>query len=164
MVIARAPEAPSVRLVRRAIVVSLIVFLTAGAWSSYRAYFQIKSVHVELANGVLRSGSTARVDVVSYGRVPVDVRLEMIQGPRSETLAVQRVSAHHDGFWDPRTIHGSFSVVLSRELLARFHAGAGVLRVTARGGPQWLREPTPLVQNLVVEIPHPADSLTFVKP
>ena len=149
----RPPEARSVRLVRKLIVVSLIVFLVAGAWSSYRAYFQIKSVHLELTDGALRSGSTARVDVVSYGRVPVDVRLEMVQGARAETLGVQHVSAHYDGFWDPRTIKGSFSVVLTPEVLSHFQAGPGVLRATARGRPQWLREPPPLVEQLMVEIP-----------
>jgi hypothetical protein len=153
MFAARAPEAPLVRLVRRAILASLIFFLAAGAWSSYRAWFQVKSVHIELADRDLRGGGTARVDVVTYGRVPVDVRVEMIQDARSETLAVQRVSAHHDGFFDPRTIHGSLSVVLSPATLSHFHAGPGVLRATARGRPQWLREPPPLVEEIPVQIP-----------
>jgi hypothetical protein len=153
MFAARAPEAPLVRLVRRAILASLVFFLAVGAWSSYRAYYQVKSVHLELADRDLRRGGTARVDVVTYGRVPVDVRVELIQGTRSETLAVQRVSAHHDGFFDPRTIHGSLSVVLSPDILSRFHAGPGVLRATARGRSQWLREPPPLVQEIQMQIP-----------
>jgi hypothetical protein len=153
MLAERTPESPLVRLVRRAILASLGFILAVGAWSSYRAYYQVKSVHLELADRDLRRGGTARVDVVTYGRVPVDVWVELIQGARSETLAVQRISAHRDGFFDPRTIHGSLSVVLAPEILWRFHAGPGVLRATARGRPQWLREPPPLVQEIQMQIP-----------
>ena len=50
------------------------------------------------------------------------------------------------------TIPLAMAVVLTPELLGRFEAGAALLRATARGRPQWLREPPPEAREIAVEL------------
>ena len=72
--------------------------------------------------------------------------LTLTQGARTDTIAVQTISGHRDGFWDPRFISRSFVPRVTPTQVAHFIAGRAVLRAEARGRPQWLREPPPVVR------------------
>lgn len=157
--LAYAPEEPrSVAVVKKLIVVVVAAHVVIGALSSYRAYVQVRSVTLASTSGaVLRSGSGVRVGVVSSGRVPIDYRLELVQGARAETLGVGLLwKSDVDGFYDPRPRRDSLAVVLSPTVLARFASGPALLRAIASGRMQWLRVPPPVVRQLAVRIELPS--------
>lgn len=112
----------------------------------------MKSLQLQSTDSILRSGSTVETAVVSYARVPIEVRLELVQGNHSETLAVYQVPKNSWAFLDPRTQQASQNANLSDDVLSRFEAGKVLLRATATGRLQLTRLPPPLVRELVVEI------------
>jgi hypothetical protein len=142
----------SVTLVRRAIIVLLVAFLVMGALSSHRAWVPVRSVDLEISGTTLHDGSIVHSEIVGTGRVPVTLRVELVQGTRTDTLALQRVRGNRDGFWDPRSRRGSVNVVLSPELLSHYQAGPAIVRATGQGGMQWRREPPPVVREIAVQI------------
>jgi hypothetical protein len=97
-------------------------------------------------------GATVRANVESWGRTFVELRIELIQGERAETLALKEVPRNWDPVFDFRPRRDSLVAVLSPERLARFEPGAALVRVTARGSKQWLREPPPQVRERGVVI------------
>ena len=139
-------------VLRRVILPLLGVHFTLALWSGYRAIVQVFSLNVQLSSPTVRPGATVGYDVVSSGRAPVTVTLELVQGPRAETLAVRRVATSIDPAYDPRTKKGSASVVLSAAQLARFAIGPAAVRATALGSSQWLRVPPPTVREVAVTI------------
>ena len=145
-------EPRSAVLLRRVLLFLVAVHIPIWALSSYRAYVQIRDLRLHAAGPVLREGSEIRVDVVSSGRTLADVRLELVQGAHAETLGTLRVPSNWDAVYDFRSRRASLVVVIPAERLASFHAGAGLLRATARGRPQWLREPPPVVRELAVRL------------
>jgi hypothetical protein len=148
-------DPPSVRFVKKAIVVFVALHVPLALWSGYRAIIQVQRLELVPAARQLSDGSTVRVDVVSSGRTTVDVRLEMIQAERAEMLGVRRVPSNGNAAYDPRFQHASMTVVVTPEILGRFEPGLARLRATARGRPQWLREPPPEVRELPVELLDP---------
>jgi hypothetical protein len=145
-------DARPVALLKKATLVLLALGLVTALASGYRAYFQVYSLELRVDGPVLRGGSVIRTDAVASGRTTVSVRVELIQGARSETLAVHLVPGNDWASFDPRPRRASQTVALTPELLARFGAGAATLRATATGRPQWTRLPPPLVREAAVEI------------
>jgi hypothetical protein len=143
----RFADPPSIAFVRKALILLVVVHIPLALWSGYRAIVQVQRL------ALYHDGSTAHVDVVSSGRGPVDVRLEMIQGARVETLGVHRVPSSGNPAYDPRFQRASMAVGLTPALLARFEPGTALLRATATGRPQWLRTPPPEVREVPVELP-----------
>ncbi|MCX5754738.1 MAG: hypothetical protein NTX19_01260 [Gemmatimonadetes bacterium] len=127
------------------------VHIMAGLWAADRAWKQVRSMSL-IAGPDLAAGSRTRIEVVTSGRAAVTVVLTLAQGARTDTIAVQRITAHRDGFWDPRFITRVFSPRLTPTQMAHFKAGAASLRAEARGGPQWLREPPPVICEVAVTI------------
>lgn len=122
-----------------------------GGWSVDRAWKQVRDL--ELASSpTVGVGSSPRIDVVTSGRAPVTVVLTLAQGTRTDTIAVQTIGAHRDAFWDPTFISRRFYPRLTTTQMSRFEAGAAVLRAEARGRPQWLREPPPVVREVAVTL------------
>ena len=137
---------------KRTVIFIVAVHLLVGLIASYRAYFQVHSVNISTSE-VLQEGSLIQTKVVTYGRTPVDVRLEVIQYGDVVSLQEHRVAANEFGFYDPRTQTASFTVVITLELLKRLKSGAAVLRATAVGRHQWMRLPPPVVREVNVSIP-----------
>jgi len=133
------------RLIRVPIVTCLAVFIAFGAVASYRAYYPVSSVRIVLAEPTIRGGTGIRVDTVTSGRGPVSIQLDLVQGSRSETVAIDRVSSKRWAFWDFRLVRHSTWAVVSGRLLERFTAGPAVVRATVVGAPAWLRQPPPVV-------------------
>jgi hypothetical protein len=78
-------------LLKRATLVFVATFLVIGMMSAYRAWVQVRQLELKTSERTLRNGSTVETEVVSSGRTTVDVHLELIQGPHSETLGVLNV-------------------------------------------------------------------------
>ncbi|HEY0172422.1 MAG TPA: hypothetical protein VGB98_15475 [Pyrinomonadaceae bacterium] len=142
---------PLVVLKRAALALLALCAVTAAA-SGYRAYYQVRSLALHLSGPALRGGSVIRFEVSGSGRTTVDVRVELIQGGHSETLAERRLPGNGWAAFDPRPTGASHSVAVTPEHLARFRDGAAKVRATATGRPQWTRLPPPTVRETEVEI------------
>lgn len=136
---------------KRVLLLIVAVHLVIGIVSAYRAYFQIHSLEVT-TDQVLKSGSVIKTNVVTYGRSFADVRLELVQNGKALKLYDLHVPANEFGFYDPRTQSGSFSVLITPQILEQFKVGSAVLRATAVGREQWTRLPPPAVREVNVTI------------
>lgn len=130
----------------------LAVHVALATWSGYRAIVQVFELELHSTSAVLTRGSTVGADVVSSGRVPVTLRLELVQGARVETLAVTRVRDSENPSYDPRSRRGAVSVALDSAVLTRLSPGPATLRATALGASQWLRTPPPTIRELAVRV------------
>lgn len=143
------------RIAKRVILIVTLLFVTTGAWSAYRAWFQVRALELRVMSPDLRAGLPVVVQVVTSGRTPVDVRLELVQETHVEMLATLRVAESHDGFFDPRNRQGSMTPAFTASFLEHFQPGPAVLRATAVGRPQWLRTPPPVVKEMAVIVGPP---------
>ena len=144
-------DARPILWLKRAFLVVIVALLAIGMVSSHRAYFQVRNLELN-APQVLTSGSVVQTSVVSSGRTTVDVVVELIQGTHSERLMNLHLRGNELGFFDPRTRHGSDSVMLTPEILSTFQPGTARLRSVATGRHQWFRLPPPTVREMSVEI------------
>ncbi len=145
-------EARPVALMKRAALPLLALCVVTALSSGYRAYYQVYDLQLHVTESTLRAGSAVEVAVAGSGRTTFGVRVELIQGDHSETLAVRQVRGNEWASFDPRPRKASQTVVLTPEQLARFAPGPATLRATATGRPQWLRLPPPTVREEAVEI------------
>jgi hypothetical protein len=82
-------EPPSMRVLKWIIGPLVAVHVVLATISGYRAIVQVYHVELAASDSVLRPGTTISYGAASSGRVPVDVEVELIQGARRDTLAVQ---------------------------------------------------------------------------
>ena len=130
------------------------VWVVIALISGHRAIWQVQKLELHVPEGTLRPGSVVAVETRSSGRVHVRVILELVQGARSETLAVQRIEGSRPTF-DPRWRRGEISHILTSDNLQAFQSGAAMVRVTAHGASQWLRTPPPEVRERRVSLISP---------
>jgi hypothetical protein len=144
------------RLLKQAIAIAVCFHLMLAWLSAYRAWVQVQGLDLHVADPVLRDGTAIEVAVVSAGRTPIDVRVELVQGDAVETIAERRVPSNRDAAYDPRFKSASWTIVLTSDLLERFRPGPALVRADASGRPQWTRTPPPEVREVAVEISPPA--------
>ena len=144
-------DARPILWLKRFFVVVIVLLLVTGAVASHRAYFQVRSLELS-APPTLSAGSIVNASVVGSGRTQVDVDVDLIQGSHSERILHLHLTGNNLAFFDPRTQHGSDSVVLTAETLSNFQPGPAHLRAVATGREQWTRLPPPTVRELDVEI------------
>lgn len=141
-----------VRVAKRVMLIVTLLCLTVGAYSVSRAWAQVRRLDVQVMSPNVRPGLPVVVQVVTSGRTPVDVRLELVQGTHAEMLATLRVAASRDGFLDPRDRLGTMTPTFTPEFLAHFQGGPAIVRATAVGRPQWLHTPAPVVREVPVAL------------
>ena len=145
-------ESRIVRRVGRAVIVVACVYAVSFSWSIYRRINQILRIEPHASSLVLAPGSTVGYDVITSGEVQNRIRLELVQGARSELLREQRASVNRISGLDPRVFRYTATVTISPDLLARFRPGPATLRVTGFGGQKLLRTPAPRVRELQVRL------------
>jgi hypothetical protein len=145
-------DPPSLRVVKRVILVALAIHVAMALLSGWRAWFQIRRLDLAVRAGTLQAGDRVEARVVSWARTFVDVRLELVQGAHAETLGTHLVPRNRDPASDPRPRSATLAVTLTPELLGRFRPGPAVVRATAIGRSQWLRVPPPMVREAPVTI------------
>ena len=143
-------ESRVVRLVRCAMIVVACIYAVSSSWGMYRRIRQVLRIEVRANSLLLVPGSTVGHDVVTSGAVPNLIRLELVQGAHTEILLEQRASVNEVSDLDPRVFRYSPTVTITSALLARFHCGPAMLRVTAFGGQKLLRTPAPRIRQLKV--------------
>ncbi|HVF24017.1 MAG TPA: hypothetical protein VM941_13100 [Pyrinomonadaceae bacterium] len=140
-----------ITLVKRVCLIVISVYLVIGLMALYRALVQVHSLEINSAE-TLRDHSAVTATVLSYGRTPVDLRIELVQPAHSETLVVKQVEKNEWALLDPRMKEATQTVVLSDNVLDRFADGKAVLRATVIGRLQLGHLPAPVVREHVVEI------------
>ncbi|MGB8510156.1 MAG: hypothetical protein WCD76_17385 [Pyrinomonadaceae bacterium] len=149
-------EPRSIAILKKAAAAFLAFAFLIAMLSGYRAYVQVRELDISTNESVLRGGAIVRTSAITSGRAYVQVRVEIIQGAHTETLATREVPKNYLAAIDPRPQCASFETTLTPELLARFRPGPASLRATATGSPQWLRVPPPTARELAVDIFHDA--------
>lgn len=143
------------RALERVGLIVVLIYVALGLWTGYRAWVQVRQLEVTVESRTLRTGMPALVHVITSGRTFVTVRLDLVQGAHSATLADLRVAPSHSRFYDPRTRQGTMAPSFTAEFLAQFQPGPAVVRATATGLPQWFRTPPPEVREIAVVVaPH----------
>ena len=140
-----------IALVKRVCLIVISVYFVIGMIALYRALFQVHSLEINSAE-TLRNDSAVTATVLSYGRTPVDLRIELVQQAHSETLAVKQVEKNKWALLDPRIKEATQTVLLTGNVLDRFADGKAVLRATVTGRLQLGHLPAPVVREQVVEI------------
>lgn len=140
-----------IALVKRVCLIVLTVYVTLGLVALYRALVQVHSVEINSAE-TLRDDSAITATVVSYGRTPVDLHLELVQQAHRQTLAVKQVEKNEWALLDPRPSEATQTVVLTSNVLDKFADGKAVLRATVTGRLQLGHLPSPMIREQVVEI------------
>src|SRR5688500_19756278 len=87
-------ESRAVAWVRRGTIAIACLYAVSFSWSIYRRINQILRVEVHATSPVLTPGSSVGYDVVTSGEVQNRIRLELVQGARSELLHEQRASVN----------------------------------------------------------------------
>src|SRR5688572_5822252 len=102
-------ESRIVRGVGRAVIVVACIYAVSFSWSVYRRINQILRIEAHVLRTkphatslVLAPGSTVGYDVITSGEVQNRIRLELVQGARSEVLHEQRASVNGISGLDPR--------------------------------------------------------------
>ena len=128
------------------------VYMLFASWSLYRRIRQILRIEVRATSLVLTPGSTVGYDVVASGETQNRIRLELVQGERSELLLEQRARVNAISALDPRVFRYTPTVAITPALLARFQPGPATLRVTGFGGMKLLHTPAPRIRELQVSL------------
>jgi hypothetical protein len=152
-------ESRVTRWVRRALIAIVGIYACLFCWNIYRRVWQVLRIEPRATSTVLRPGATVGYDVVTSGEVPNLIRLELVQGARSEILLEQRSRLHSISAFDPRVYRSTPTVSITAAQLSRFQPGPATLRVTGFGGQKLLRTPDPRVAELRVQLELGAEPL-----
>ena len=140
------------RVAQRVVIIVTLLFVAIGIGSSYNAWVEVRALDVTVASPNLRPGLPAIVHVVSSGRAFVTVKLELVQGTHSETLAELRVAPNRWSVYDLRARPATMTPAFTVEFLAHFQAGPAALRATGTGAGAWLRIPPPVIKEIPVVV------------
>ena len=143
------------RVLQRVVLIVVLLYAAVGAWSAYRVWAQVRSLELRVVSDNVRPGIPALVEVVTSGVTVVDVKLELVQGARSETLATLRIVPTRQPLFNPRIRQGTMMPSFTPEFLAHFQPGPAVVRATATGRRKWLITPNPVVKEAPVVIAAP---------
>jgi len=147
-----APALARRKLLRVGVGLFLCTWWGTALCSGYRAIWQVYGVEVSAPGGALRAGSTIRAGIVTSGRSHAHLNVALVQGAHAQVLASRYVASNRASKTDPRAHREALSVVLTSDVLARFHAGPARLRVEGLGSSQFLRVPPPTIREIPVQI------------
>ena len=149
----RYPSDPrSMVVMRRLMLVVAVPFFLVDGFAIYRRLAQLRRLDVHVSDVALHAGSVVTLEASSWATTMMTVRLELVQGARSETLLLHQLPPNEEATLDPRPRSARLRVVLTSPQLARYTAGDAVLRATATWRAQLLRKSHPVVRELAVRI------------
>jgi hypothetical protein len=151
-VVARLPAPVAQGVLKRIGYAMLAVLVPLAAASGYRAWFQVWSLDLDIDAPRVRPGSVISVSALTSGRVTVDLRLEILQDGRVDPIATDQVETARNPAMDPRPRRGAMTVVVTDVMADGWRPGPATLRVTARGRPQFMREPPPEIREVAVTV------------
>lgn len=146
------PEPRITRLIRWTLTAAFLVHLPIWIASSVAAWFQVYRLELRPPASAIGPGTPLRADIVSSGRVWVELRMELVQDGRVHPIATHRVEDNDWAGYDQRPRPDSLRTVVTPELYRQLRPGPAVLRAVATGRPQWTRTPPPTVRERAVAI------------
>jgi hypothetical protein len=138
--------------VRRVMIAIAGIYVVFFSWSMYRRIWQVLRIEPRATSTVLGPGAAVGYDVITSGETPNLIRLELVQGGRSEILLEQRGGLGNFGPFDVRVFRYTPTVSITPALLGRFRPGPATLRLTGFGAVKLLRTPSPRVAELQVQL------------
>jgi hypothetical protein len=149
----RYPSDPRSMVVMRWLILLVAVpFFLVDAFAIYRRLTQLRRMEIQVSDSELRAGSVVILDASSWATTMMTVRLDLVQGARSETLLLHQLPPNDEATLDPRPRSARVRVVLGADRLARYVAGDALLRATATWRAQLLRKSHPVVREVAVRI------------
>jgi hypothetical protein len=139
-------------VVRLVIGLTIAAHVILAAWWVHGAWTQVRDLDVQAPPGAIRAGWRPLIRVVTSGRKDVRVLVLLEQGPRTDTIAVHRIGANRNRFWDLQFVSRTFSPRVSRTQAGHFSEGQATLRVEAHGDALWVRTPPPVIREIPVRI------------
>ncbi len=144
--------APRKRSFRKYLILTIAIGLV---WAGFGAFRVGPEPQVEITPGLPGIGrdTPVRVTLAEPKRGLGGIRVELIQGERSATLAdVTLAPLPSWRFWGPRTGDTTVDTAVGRDHQDWLQEGPAVLRVTATRAPAWLRRPDPLVREAQLQV------------
>jgi hypothetical protein len=139
-------------IIRRTVIAIAGIYVLFFSWNMYRRIWQVLRIEPRAASAVLQAGDMVGYDVITSGTVRNRIRLELIQGDRTELVHEQLSQFRTQAVFDVRLFRYTPTVTLTEELLSRFQPGPATLRVTGFGSQKLLRTPAPRVSELRVQL------------
>jgi len=97
--------------------------------------------------------SPVRMMAETSGRGLTTVRLELVQGDKTQVLAEKRFRARPPwAFWGPHTDRAELRTDAGSEKVPTLQAGEAVLRAVAERAGTWLRHPEPVVKEITLPV------------
>jgi murein DD-endopeptidase MepM/ murein hydrolase activator NlpD len=110
-------------------------------------------ITIQPASPVIGKRTPVKVEVAESTRGLSSVKVEFIQGERTETLADKSYSPRSTfQFWGARTERDSITVDVGRDTISGLKPGDAVIRVRAGRASTWLRHPEGAVQQISLPV------------
>lgn len=110
-------------------------------------------IKIEPSVPVIGRKTPVKVEVSQSGRGLSRVKVEFVQGDRTETLA-EKNYPHRSvlRFWGERTLQDTIAVEVGRDTITGLRSGEATIRVTVDRAGTWLRSPEPARQFVVLPV------------
>jgi murein DD-endopeptidase MepM/ murein hydrolase activator NlpD len=146
--------------------VLLVLLLLTGLVLALRGAFRAGAApEIEITPSAKAIGARTSVKVTASEptRGLTGVKVEFLQGQRAETIVTKSftpVSAW--AFWGDKTVSEGFKFELGRDVQKNLKQTDATIRVTATRAGSWLRNPDPVVEDLVLPVRLTPPSLAVV--
>ena len=131
---------------------TILVVGAAGALLTFRVGGR-PSIQIEPAMPGIGRRTPIVVPMTEPGRGLARVRVEFVQGDRTEILAEKEFETRAAWkFWGPATEHDSIEVEVGSETIERLETGEALIRASAWPAGTWLRHPGAEVRELVLPV------------
>ncbi len=134
---------------------ALLGGFVVAAWAAVAAWRAggPPAVRIEPALPGIGKRTPVVVAVEEPRRGLADVRVELVQGERVETLAERSYPAPSTWvFWSRGRVEDRLVLAVGRETVPGLSAGEATIRVVARPAGTWLRRPQPTVRELTLPV------------
>jgi len=130
----------------------LVLVLAFFALSVFRVG-GVPEINIAPAMSVIGKRSPVKIEVVEPRRGLIRVKVELIQGDKSEVLVIKTYSSRSWlNVWGAKNIRDTISLDVGREAVPSLKAGTAVIRVTADRAGTWLRHPDPVAQEVSLPV------------
>ncbi len=130
----------------------LAIALLVGAVGIFRVGAP-PEIRISPATPVIGKRTPITVEVTETGRGLSTVRVELVQGDKTEVLAERGYSPRGIfKFWGERTTRDTISFQVGRDTISGLKPGTALIRVRAGRAPTFLRHPDPSLQEISLPV------------
>jgi murein DD-endopeptidase MepM/ murein hydrolase activator NlpD len=145
----RSERGPMPRVLLVVVLIGLLVVAGRGAFRAGPA----PEITIEPAAKAIGARTPVTVTVAEASRGLTAVKVEFVQGDRTDTLAAKTYTpASAWAFWGDRTKSDAVKLELGRDVQKNLKQTPATIRVTAARAGSWLRHPAPVVKEIVLPV------------